>query len=284
MIARFFAILLLCACVGLAPAGAQMTTTGIGQGGTGGGGGGAGCSQATTWLSGKTTTWSAAYTTLICGLVSDGTYGSFDRFYILATDNSTNALADIITNAAATITGTATFTANSGYVSDGTTGTLNTGLNYSTATHYKQNSAVLMAWPTAGATQDNGCPIGAAAGGSFALFFQTFSFGSSAGGAMNGFTIPAGTTGTGTGMFAADVSSSTNIALYFNGVSNATATGTSSAPPNATAQGFECDAGTFFAHNVGFIAVGASLGATNEASVYARVHTFLHTVNASLYP
>ena len=143
---------------------------------------GGGCTQASTWLSGKTTTWTTAYTTMICGLNTDGTLSLFDRLYVLATDSSTNALTDIITNTAAAITGTAAFTANSGYVS--ASGTLNTGLNYSTATNYKQNSALLMAWTT-GLVNDNNCPIGEASG-AFDIFMSPYTSGNVVNGISNG--------------------------------------------------------------------------------------------------
>lgn len=241
------------------------------------------CSQSVAWLSGKTTTWATPYATLICGLVTDGTYSLFDRMYLLATDSSTNALTDIITNVAATITGVATFTANSGYVAS--TGVLNTTLNYSTATNYKQNSALLMAWTT-GTVNDNGCPIGEASL-TGDITFQVFDFGSSINGTLNTGAIPTvSSVGTANGMFAADRSSSSTVTVYYNGSSvGVSTTSTSAAPSSTTAQGFECSgAGSNYTHNVGMIAVGASLGATNEASVYARVHAFLHAVNGSLYP
>lgn len=241
------------------------------------------CSQSVAWLSGKTTTWATPYATLICGMVTDGTYSLLDRLYLLATDTSTSALTDVITNAAATITGAATFTANSGYVAS--TGTLNTTLNYSTATNYKQNSATLIAWTT-GAVNDNGCPIGEASVASD-ITMSVFDFGSGVNGALNSGAIPNVTSiGTANGMFVADRSNSTTVTVYYNGASvGVSTTSTSAAPTSTTAQGFECaGAGGRYTHNVAMIGVGASLGATNEASLYGRIHTFLHAVNGSLYP
>lgn len=262
----------------------QVPQTGAGVGAPGGGGGGGGCTQSASFLSGLSTTWTSAYQTMICGMVTDGTYSSFDRLYILATDNSTNALKDIISNAAASISGTATFTANSGYVSNGTNGTLNTGLNYSTATHFKQNSGLLMAWTTglSGGTHDNGCPLGEASGG-FDMWMQVYQSSGQMGGDIMGVAIAAGTAGTGVGMFAVDYNGTAAI-NYFNGSANGSTTAASSAPANTTAQGFQCASTTFFSHNVAMLGVGSSLGATNETNVYNRVHTFLHTVNAGLFP
>lgn len=243
----------------------------------------AGCSQATAWLSGKTTTWGSAYTTMICGLVADGTYSSFDLLYVLATDSSTNALTDIVSNTSATITGTAAFTANSGYVN--TNGTLNTALNYSTATNYKQNSATLMAWTTGGATNDNGCPLGEASAVAGDILLQAFDFGGTVAAIVNSGGFVHGTVSNATGLSAADRSASTTVTVYRNGSSLGATTSTSAAPSSTTAQGLACAGSTgFYTENVGLIAVASSLGATNQASVYARFHTFLNTVNATLYP
>jgi hypothetical protein len=272
--------LTLCGFLALAPASAQIALPFPGPGTAHSAGGGGGCSQSTSYLSGLTTAYTTAYQTMICGMVTDGDFAKLDRFYVLATDASANALKDIITGTTATITGTATFTANNGYVPG--TGTLNTTLNYSTATNYKTATAMLMAWPTAGATLDNGCPIGEAAG-SFDIYLQTYGFGGGMGGAINGVAIAAGTAGTGTGLFSADLLSGVETS-FFNGSSMGTTTAAASAPNNTTAQGFYCAGGTNYAENIAMIAVGASLGSAGQLRVYNRIHTFLNTVNATLFP
>lgn len=247
-------------------------------------GGGAGCSQATTWLSGKTTTWSAAYTTLICGMVTDGTYALLDRFYVLATDSSTNALADIITNTAATLSATApTFTANSGYLGNGASAAILTGLNFSTATNYTQNSASTFAWSTEVAA-DNGNPIGAASG-TADNYFQIFSFSGTDTWRINaGAFANSATLATGVGMHHGSLVGGT-LTIYINGVVSGTpSTGyTTSAKENTTFQGLGGGSG-FYGGNVGAFGAGAGFTATQVSNLYSRVHTFLHTVNATLYP
>lgn len=241
---------------------------------------GGGCTEATNYLLGLTTSYTTAYTTMICGMVSDGDFSKFERLYVLATDNSTNALKDIITGAAASITGTAAFTANNGYVS--TNGTLNTGFNYSTGTKYTQNSAALLAWTTGGATADNGCPIGEAAG-AFDIYMQVYSFGGSIEGAVNGGGATAAVASA-TGLSSMDRSASNLVTNYRDGSSVGTGATTSSTPSNTTAQGFQCAGGTFYNENVAMIGVSGSLGAAAQLRVYNRIHTFLTAVNGTLFP
>jgi hypothetical protein len=141
--------------------------------------GGGGCSQATTYNgmldSGQN---SAAVTTLICGLVTDGVFAKLDVLYIFAINSSANSLV----NAAnpGTFTGTANgnvstgcagatacFSANNGWsgVDASTTIYIDTGFNPSTATptpNFIRNSSHVMAWPYTNAA--SGASGGAAIG------------------------------------------------------------------------------------------------------------------------
>lgn len=110
------------------------------------GGAPAGCSQATAFIareSGSQTN-NAPITTLICGMVTDGTFSLLDGLYIFATDSTTDAKLNLISASfTGTITPTLTFTPNVGWAGDDVSGFLDTGFNPSTATtpHYTQNSA-----------------------------------------------------------------------------------------------------------------------------------------------
>jgi hypothetical protein len=80
----------------------------------------AGCSEATTFLArttGLSGTETTAYTTLICGLVTDGTWTKFDALYIFATNSNTTARLNLVsTNFALTEDlNTPTFTVDRGY-------------------------------------------------------------------------------------------------------------------------------------------------------------------------
>lgn len=80
---------------------------------------GGGCSQATTFLartSGLSGTETSAYTTMICGMVTDGTYSLFDALYIFATNTTTTANLNLVsTSFGLTCSNAPTFTADRGY-------------------------------------------------------------------------------------------------------------------------------------------------------------------------
>jgi len=140
--------------------------------------GGGGCSQATTYNgmldSGQN---SAAITTLICGLVTDGVFAKLDVLYIFAINSSANSLVNAVNPG--TFNGTANgnvstgcagstncFSANNGWsgVDASTTIYIDTGFNPSTATspQFTRNSSHVMAWPYTNAA--SGASGGAAIG------------------------------------------------------------------------------------------------------------------------
>ena len=81
--------------------------------------GSGGCSQATTFIartSGLSGTESAAYTAMICGMVTDGTWTLFDALYIFATNTTTSANLNLVsTNYNITVGVAPTFSADHGY-------------------------------------------------------------------------------------------------------------------------------------------------------------------------
>ncbi len=92
-----------------------------------------GCAEATAFLartSGLDATHVAAYTTLICGLVTDGVWPKLDALYVLATQNTTTARLNLVsTSFGLTANGSPSFTADQGYigVSNSATVFLDTG-------------------------------------------------------------------------------------------------------------------------------------------------------------
>jgi hypothetical protein len=242
---------------------------------------GGGCTESANYLSGLTTSFTSAYQTMICGMVTDGDFAKMEFFYVLATDNTANALKDIVRLSTASITGTANFTANSGYVPTGNA-TLNTGFNYSTGTKYLQNSAFISAWTT-GTSNDNNCPIGEASLSSD-IKLQVFDFGGNAGGSINTGGV-SGAVANANGLSALERTGATAVFVTRNGISVATGTAASAAPSNTTAQGFECaGSGSTYVGNVAMLMGGGSLTVAGQLRVYNRIHTFLTAVNSSLFP
>lgn len=128
MIARLFAVVLFCAGI-FCIAQAQTSLTGAALGAPGGGGGG-GCSQATTFLartSGLSGTETSVYTTLICGLVSDGDWTHLDALYFWPTNNATTAALNLVGTSFSLVShGSMTFNADVGYTGDGSAAFLDT--------------------------------------------------------------------------------------------------------------------------------------------------------------
>ncbi len=100
------------------------------------------CSEANTFLntrvggisSGVSTTIAGYYNTLICGLVTDGNWSSLDALYILAAPTTTIAEMNLVSSSFTLVPqGTGTFTTNSDYTGNGSTGYLDTQFTPSTA-------------------------------------------------------------------------------------------------------------------------------------------------------
>lgn len=89
------------------------------------------CSQSTTFLartSGLSVTEISAYTNLICGMVSDGTWSLMNALYVFATNTTTTAFLNLkSTSFGLTQVSTCTFTADSNISCNGTSGYLTTG-------------------------------------------------------------------------------------------------------------------------------------------------------------
>lgn len=111
------------------------------------------CIQADTFLartSGFGPLRTAAYSNLICGLVTDGVWAKLDALYILATLDTGNAVLNLVsTNYTLTANGAPAFAADGGYtgVASSTTVYLDTGFNPATAAGlFTLNSAHLSGW------------------------------------------------------------------------------------------------------------------------------------------
>lgn len=112
--------------------------------------GGAGCSEATTFLA-RTTGLSApettAYTTLICGMVTDGTFTKMEALYIFATKDQATAVLNLkSTSFTAVLTGggSATFVADQGITFNAVGDAYyDTGLVPSTSVLCTQNSCAV---------------------------------------------------------------------------------------------------------------------------------------------
>lgn len=276
---KLFAALTLCWLWLNAPAHAQLTTLGYGLGGAQASGGG--CTQATAFLARVTTTWSVAYTTMICAMVSDGTWAKLDLLYIWATDTAATAQLNLVnTSFSLTPVNSPVFVANTGYSGNGVNAALNSTYDYSTGTNYVQNSASVGVWST-GTVADN-FELGTSSGFNPSLFTYA---GGGAQGQINSGTNLFVSVANGVGLVSASRTTSALLTLYKNGSSiGSSGSNTSSAPVSGAFTAFNSAGADYSSSNVALEFVGGGFTSTDETNFYNDVHTFLHTVNATLYP
>ena len=111
----------------------------------------ASCSQATTFLA-RTSGLNAAhqfqYNALICGMVADSNWSSLDALYKLATDTTTDAYLNLVSSSyGLTAHGSGSFSADNGWIGDGSSGYLDTGFTPSTASgNFALSSATVAAY------------------------------------------------------------------------------------------------------------------------------------------
>ncbi len=238
-----------------------------------------GCSQATTTLAGMSLSGpnQAIYTTLICGLVTDGTWSGFDVLYILGTQDSTNALINIINPGTnnSTVTGALTFTANQGYSGWSSTKYLSS-IASNGGTNFTQNSGSIGFWESS----SGALGIMQASDGSSNLFATR----PTTGGAMAirifdslslNFTDP-GTYG----LLVGNRSGSAARQLYFNGVSEASDARASLAP-TSDINTLGKAGGPLATVKVALWFFGRSFTATEQTNIYNRFNTALTSLGSN---
>ena len=257
------------------------------------------CSQATTYLSrtsgGNEGGNVSPITNLICGLVTDGvitgnlsttgcgpTPTSLDALYILAQQNSTDALLNICTGSHynAGLTGAPTFTTYNGFSGFTSSAYITTGFNPSTATspNFVQNSANYGLWSKAVVSETNAIMGNSIAAAGQSNMYNDYS-GTSFYGRINSSAGSAGpvTQPGSKGLFVAERTSSTATALYWDGSSQGAITDTSAAPANSIFQvGFVSGSGS--GQTISEAHFGAALGATLNLALYNRLRTYMTAV------
>jgi hypothetical protein len=227
--------------------------------------------------------------TLIDGLVSDGVWAKLDALYVLAQQNQSDALLNLIgtsyglTSVGFLLAKPAPFAVNfTPYVgfSGFPTGRyyLDTGFNPATAPspHFTQNSASLGYWSYA-LTAANNAPIGndeSGAGGSY--IFQNYGPGSFYA-RINNVSI-GGVPTPGSGLFVGDRSSSASVTPYWNGGALTVQSGASSAVSSANFRMGVVPGDTASPETISAAFIGASLGAAGQLALYNRLRTYMTAV------
>jgi F5/8 type C domain len=225
--------------------------------------------------------------TLIDGLVSDGVWAKLDALYVLAQQNQSDALLNLIgtsyglaiNNALAASDpriSNVVFTSYKGFsgFSPGA-GFLDTGLNAVMASglHYTQNSASFGAWSYA-TTSDQNAIMGT---GSVTQIFDNYA-GSVFYARTNNASVSSVPTSITKGLFVGDRPDASNVFPYQNGVSAGAIGAASQAMDNsnfwiggAVGQGVT-------AQTLSAAFIGASLGAAGQLALYNRLRTYMTSI------
>lgn len=259
-----------------------------------GSGAGGGCSQANAYLN-RTTGLDAAHqiaaTTFICGLVSHNLFSTFDVLYTFATKDTSDAQLNLVSSSfSATLNGSPTFTADTGYtgVDASTTIFINTGFNPTTATSPKftLNSGTIGAWilSDSQASASGGLPIAQYDGTHVAQLLVWFSDGVSYC-YLNqaASTTASATIAHSTGDWVCTRTASNAVALYRNGSSVGSSTDASTGESNnniyvlARDNTGSADAGSGRQHAMAWIASGwTSQNASDFQTLGCNYLTTLH--------
>jgi hypothetical protein len=251
------------------------------------------CSQSSAALaamSGLTTPQKTDYDTMICGMVTDGTWAVLDVFYYFSTTSSANALINLVNPGTNTATNNGSpicvFAAFQGFTGDATQCYLDTTWAPSSGPHTSLNSA------SAGACEyttviDNGTMAGVYdVSGNITLLVphQASNFY----GSLNGGTFASTPAAPEPGAFVISRnSSSSTIDVYQNGASYGTISQTSTAiPTGSSVYGLSYNllggATSFTANQMGHLFFGGGLTSTQVTQIYNRISTMNTAMGAPM--
>lgn len=225
----------------------------------------------------------AAYKTLIDGLVSDGVWSSLVMLYVLATQDGATALLNLVSADWKLLpVNSPTFTTDRGYASDGTTSYLDTGGVSAPAganvwNFVAQNSVSMFGW-TMTHSNGTGNQWGAYSGGTAILatpknttqMLLRFQRGS-------GADVTVGMA-TDIGFFGASRTSSATVDVYENAIQHLGVAQVEQANPNANLWICGTHAASFDTAQVGAVGFGAGMTPAQMTALYNRLHTYMQTI------
>ena len=218
--------------------------------------------------------------TLIDGLVSDGVWAKLDCLYVLAQQNATDALLNLVgTSYGLTPTNNPPFASYVGFGPfDGVNGYLDTGFNSTIAgsPKYTLNSASFGAWSKSIAVEtvaqmgtdwaNSTNLLNDYTGG---LFYVRVNAGNTSDHAANA----------GPGLYIGDRSGATSLSFYYNGNSLLASADASIAMDNSTFLiGAARNQSAASAQTLSAAFIGASLGAAGQLALYNRLRTYMTAV------
>jgi hypothetical protein len=234
--------------------------------------------------SGQNNTHLDANCVFINGLDTDSLYATGDVSYLLATDTTGNAHLNIFSSSfTASDVNSPTFTADSGYVG-GSTSSIDTNFNPSTnGTNFVQDNASVFIWTLTnlGSGTDYGTALGQHLSSANLTIWLYPHF------SDNNFYSKITSTDSGSSFaavghfYGSERTNSLNTTEYADTSSQINGTA-SAALSNLDIILLNADRGSVngspFTGNLSFVWIGSSLGATLQAKLYARVHTYMQTI------
>jgi len=254
---------------------------------------GGACSQATAFIareSGSQTN-NAAITTMICGMVTDGTWSLLDGLYIFATDSTGNAALNLVSSSfPATVHNTVTFTAGHGWAGNGSNGYLDTAFNPSSAAgNFARNSSSIGAYIlTSRSTNQNTLDMGVGDGSSFVYMAPKANPASVFQWLLSSANTNQYVAANVQGSWMASRTSSTLTTFYMNGSSVASnASDTSLALPNFNLVifGLNTSGSVSLNNNDQMSAVwwGAGFSSGQVSSIQSRINAYMTTLGINVY-
>ena len=219
---------------------------------------------------------------LIDGLVSDGVWAKLDCLYVLAQQNATDALLNLVgTSYTLTNAGSVPFTTYRGYSGFNLSNTpLNTAFNAATAPspNFTQNSASFGVWTNGGVASEPYAEMGNSASGANgeSQIYNDYTGAVSYARVNNPSVGSVASLGT-VGLFVGDRPSSTTVIPYFNGTAQTSQASTSQAVFSGNFLiGFV--AGTGSSEQICAAFIGGSPGAAGQLALYNRLRTYMTAV------
>ena len=245
------------------------------------------CSQSSAFLARATgitlTADKTNYDTLICGMVTDGTFAKMDALYIFAAPDQTTALLNLVQNSfSGTTSGTVNFSAHVGFTGDASTFKVNTGFTPSTATspNFTLNSASFGLYNLTSNTTENDTPMGAINSQPSRLNFQpVFSHEACQ---VNGGSLLNFGGGNSQGFWVC-TTTGTTVGGSLNGAAPTTAASTPTGVDNSAFSIFGVTSAAFTSDQFSAAFLGGSLTNTDIANVSSRINTFMTAYGINVF-
>jgi hypothetical protein len=221
---------------------------------------------------------------LIVGLKADGVWAKLERLWLFAAENTQSALTDLVgdtlATAQTTVSGSPSFTVDTGYAGLDSVGTgpyIDTGYSGSGSSLYTQNDAHYSVWMMTNlATVNGGCCIGSKTGSDSNLFMTFFGDGNAYcrindSPESGGQGVP----GTRIGHWVANRTGAAASALYQSGSLFSNPNGTSAAVPSGNFTVLSNTQAFGTPNTISVASMGASLTTGQITSFYTRLNTYL---------